>query len=308
MARPLAALALLLPATVAAGVLAPAGLTASSTYPRENGVSYTVQNLVDNRVGGVWIEGERSSGLGSSVTVDLGGARQVRGVRLWNGNQASTDFFTRHNRMKDVELTLSDGSRYPFTLHDSQAAETLLLPKPVSSTSVKLKFTSVYAGSTFGDTCLAELQVLDDAPDPFWAPTTFRASSTYPADASAPYDANLVADGMIDTMWCEGNPKGDGTGEWLELDLGATRDVSRLRVFNGNAASAEDNAVGSQPSALLLSFDDGRSEQVALRAGADAQDLSFAAHSSRKIRVSVAGVARGTEYPDVCISELQFSE
>lgn len=289
-----------------AAPIPPTAATASSSYPPENGVSYGPDHVIDGRVQSCWIEGERGAGLGSSVQLELGEAREVRALRVWNGNQASIDLWQRHNRVKNLELVFSDGTKAPFTLPDSQEPQLLTLPKPVTTTSVKLRFTSVYPGTTFGDTPLAEVQVLDGAPDVHAVPVAVKASSTYATDATASYVAAHVADGLPDTMWCEGDAKGDGAGQWLELDFGAPVALAHLRVWNGNAASDEDNAAANQATGVRLTFDSGATADLTLATGAAAQHLTFDPVTTRKVRVTVTGVAKGTTYDDLCFSELTF--
>lgn len=279
--------------------------TASSSLPPTEGVRYGAANLVDGRVETAWIEGERGSGLGSWVQLDLPAPTPVRALKLWNGYWASGDLWQRHNRVKDLEVTFSDGSKAVFTLKDAHAPEVLVLPAPVTTTSVKLKVRSVYSGTTFGDTPLSELVLLDTQAELPTTPVRVTASSAYPADADATYEPWSVADGQLDTAWCEGD-KGDGVGQWLELRFAAPTAVSTLRLHNGLAADAERNAGTGQPTSLRLAFDGGAEATVVVAPGPQVQEVSFPAHTTQAVRVTVASAAAGSQYADVCVSELAF--
>lgn len=299
--------ALLLALPASAAPVVPSSATASSSYPAENGVSYSVKNLLDGRAETAWIEGDRGSGLGASVELQLGEAREVRAVEVWNGYQASGDLFVRHNRVKDVEVTLSDGTKVPFTLKDALGRQVLTLPKATSTSSLKIKLRSVYAGTTFGDTPLSELRVYDTALD---APTTVasvRASTTLAADADSTYAADLTTDGLVDTLWCAHPKKGDGRGESLTFSFAAPTEIGHLRVWNGDASSPEANAATSSASAVSLAFDEGEPATAVLAATADAQEVGFPAHTTTKVTLTVTEVTPGATYPDLCLSEVEFS-
>ena len=60
--------ALLLTLPAVAAPIVPTSISASSSYPAENGVSYSAKNLLDGRGDTAWIEGDRGSGLGASAT------------------------------------------------------------------------------------------------------------------------------------------------------------------------------------------------------------------------------------------------
>ncbi len=299
-------LAVLASPAALARVLEPAGTAASSTEAPDQGVSYDVKNIVDGKAGTVWVEGEEGSGLGSWVRIDLKGQQTVDAIRIWNGNWYTWDFWKRHNRAKEIEVEFSDGSKEHFTLADEFKPEVIKLSKPVKTTFVKLKIKSVYNGTTFNDTCLSEVQVLNSEPDENIPVVRYNASSIYPADNDGTYEPANVADGLLDSMWCENDKDGDGTGEWLEFDFGRPTEVSRLVLRNGNAYSFKMFMKGNRAKAATLTFSDGSTEQVAIKPSMVEQVVSFPPHTTRTVRVTFTEVSRGTEYNDLCISEAYF--
>jgi len=291
-----------------AKALKPAGVQASSSLADADGVSYAAKNLTDQKQSTVWVEGEEGSGLGSWVQVDFDGEETVTGVKLWNGNWYTWDFWQRHNRVKDMEVEFSDGSQQTITLKDEMTPETVRFDKPHKTTFVKLRLKGIHRGSTFNDTCLSEVQVFDDAPDDFVRPSKVQASSIYPADGDGNYELVNLADGLADSMWCEGTKDGDGTGEWIEWDFGTTRKVSKLRIRNGNAYSFAFNLKANRAKAAKLTFSDGSGETIALKPSMVEQVVEFPPHSTTTVKVTFTEVVKGTEYNDLCVSEAQFLE
>lgn len=294
-------------AAAVARPIKPTSVSASSTYPEEEGVNYEAKNVSDLKASTVWVENASGSGLNESITVDLGESKSVYGLKIWNGNWYSADFWKRHNRIKELEVEFADGTKQSFTLKDEQVPEALMFPKAVSTSTVKLKVKSVYSGTTFGDaTVISELQVLDNQPDDYIVPASASASSTFPSDADGSYEPHLMYDGLVDTMWCEGKKDGDGTGEWVELNFGGSKSVSKVRVNNGNATSLKDNMNANKATAVTLQFDDGSTQQLTLKASPSAQTLSFVAKTTSKVKITVNTVQKGTTYNDMCLSEVQF--
>ncbi len=287
-------------------------ISASSEYPETEGVSYEAKYAADNKLSNVWIEGGAGSGLGEHVEFDLGGEKSIQGFRIWNGNWYSPDFWQRHNRIKEIEAIFSDGTKQSFTLKDEMAAETVMFGKSVTTSTLRLKIKSIYGGSTFPETAISEVQILDGQPDDFWRPVGATASTTYPADADGNYDASNIWDHMVDSMWCENVP-GDGANEWVEVDLGSTRKVSKLTLHNGNAYSISTNMKSNQATQATLKFDDGSTEVLTLKTMPTPQIFTFASRNTQKVRITMNTVKRGVNpddpsLNDLCLSEARFSE
>ena len=87
-----------------AGQVKPAGVEASSYLVSDKGEAYEGKGVTDGKLDNGWLEGDDSSGLGSWVKLDLGGEKTVTGLKIWNGYWISHDFWTRHNRAKEIEV------------------------------------------------------------------------------------------------------------------------------------------------------------------------------------------------------------
>jgi hypothetical protein len=270
--------------------------------------TYEGKNLKDGRVSTVWVEGVQGSGLGEHIELALDGSQTVTSLRVWNGNWYTADYWTRHNRIKEIDVIFSDGSKTTLVLEDAMEAQTIRLPNKVKTSSVKLKIKSTYGGSTFDDTCLSEVQVLNDEPDGFVTAATYETSSTYPADGDGNYEPKNMEDGVLDSMWCEGNKEGDGTGEWVQFNFQGVERIQSLSLNNGNAHSFSANMKANKATRLTLTFSDGSTEKIVLRKSYLTQSFRFAPRTTTSVRVSFDEIAKGTSFNDLCMSELRFQE
>ncbi len=293
--------------SVLAAPVKPAMVSASSEYPTTEGVSYAARNATDGKVGSVWVEGdEGGSGLGHYLTIDLDGSTMVTSLKIWNGNWYSWDFWNRHNRIKELEVEFSDGTKESFTLADEKVAEIVTLAKPVSTDSLKLKVKSIYRGTTFNDTVISEVVVFDDATDSSHSVAAWRDSSHLPEDADGSYAPQNAGDLVADTMWCEGSD-GDGTGEWIEVDFGKSQAVDSLSMINGIGSGLSIWMKGNTATAATVSYSDGSSESLELKPTMLPKAYSIGPKTTSSVRLTFTGVKAGKEYNDLCVSELSFS-
>lgn len=307
MKRPLRfLLALLVPALASAAKLQPASVTASSSYPDENGVSYGPDKLSDGKQSSSWVEGEAGSGLGSWIEIDLGDEKTIQKLRIWGGLWDSADYWKRANRPKEIELSFTDGSKQTITMKDEMRAQEFKFP-PVKTKTVKMKIRAIYDGTTWLDTAISEVQVFDGGNETFVAPKTITASSTLAADGDGNYDPMNAADRLADSMWCEGNKAGDGTGDWLQLDFGSPTAVSQMTLINGVGTNMSIWMKANRAGSATLAFSDGSTETIALKNSMLAQTVSFPAHTTSTVKVSFNGIIKGKEFNDMCVSELSFA-
>jgi hypothetical protein len=292
-------------ASALAATVKPASVEASSYLVSKDGEPYEGKRVTDGKLDNVWLEGADSSGLGSWVKIDLGGEKTITGLKIWNGYWITADFWSRHNRAKDIEVEFSDGEKQAFVLADEMKADRVRFSSPKSTSSIKVKFKSVYRGSTFNDTGFSEIQVMDGSPSPFVVPSSYTASSVL-VDDGTNYAPEQLADGLVDSLWCEGNPEGDGTGESITFDFGQTTMVSKLKMHNGSAGSFKAFMAANRAKAGKLSFSDGTSLDISIKTSLMEQTISFPAKSTAKVTLTFTGVVKGSSYNDLCIAEARF--
>ena len=298
-------LCLLAPWSAFAAGLKPASVTASSSYPPEDGTSYDASQVIDGKASTSWVEGDPGNGLGAWVEFDLGGAKTITRLRVWGAIWYSTDFWERAGRPKELELKFADGSTVKMPMSDEMKPQDFTLPKPTSTTSLRVRISAAYNGTTWSDTAISEIQVFDAATTgPSVAAVT--ASSEAPADADGYYYASNVVDGLPDTMWCEGNKASDGTGEHLEIRFSGSQAISKVTVVNGIGGSLAAWMKGNRTTAALLTFSDGGSERVTIKNSMLPQVISFPSHTTSSVKVTFETIVKGKEYDDLCISEAYF--
>lgn len=290
-------------ASADAAVVKPSMWTASSSAPGSDGVSYDIANVADARQSSPWVEGDEGSGLGSWVLADFGGEKTLTGFTVWAGVWYTLEYWHRYNRPKLVVVEFSDGTSQEVTFTDEFKPQRINFATPKKTSSIKIKVKGIYAGNTFNDTGLSEVVFHDSAPMPHLAVKAYKTSSTLPADGDGHYEPANTADGILDSMWCEGNKEGDGASEWLELDLGSSQRVSSLVLRNGNAYSFGYFMKSNRATSASLGFSDGSSESIVVKDGIGEQTIAFPPHTASKVRLTFTGVKKGSEFNDLCISE-----
>jgi len=303
----LGALFLFTPPTALGARLKPAAISASSTYPAEAGVNYEAKLVGDGKLGTSWVEGEEGGGLGSWFELDLGEVKNVQKVKIWGGFWFSWDFWNRANRPKEIELRFDDGTSEKHTLKDEMLAQEVVLKQSKKTQKVQVRIKAIYSGTTWLDTAISEFQVFDDASDKGLAVAKYVVSSKLEDDADGNYSPENVADGIKDSLWCEGNKEGDGTGEWLEFDFGGAKSVSKLTMINGIGSSLPIWFKGNRVTKAALTFSNGSTQDITIKNSMMPQTISFSPQQTSSVRVVFTAVAKGKEFNDLCITEAYFS-
>ena len=297
----LVSLALVLSSAVHAAPLKVASWTAGSTAPSTESSVYDVAQLGDGKVQKVWVEGDPGAGRGAWVTADFGAQVTVGRLMFWTGSWADADSHAHYGRPKVVVAEFSDGTTEEFTIPDGYTAQEVKLKAPKSTTSVKLKIKDVHSGKG-PDTALSEVAFFDASADPAARVASAKASSSF----SESYDPMNTQDGAVDSVWCEGSQASDGTGELVEYTFGGPVAVSKLNLRNGVAYNLPLYMKTNRPTGATLTFDDGSTAEVVFKDSSAAQSVSFAPHTTTKVRMTFTSVKKGTEYNDLCVADLSW--
>jgi hypothetical protein len=274
--------------------------TAGSSAAASGTASYDAANLGDGKVRKVWVEGESGAGLGAWVLGTLEGTKTLTGMTVWTGSWTDADTLGHYGRPKVVIAEFSDGSTEELTLADGFRAQNVTFKAPHATSSVKLKIKAIHNGKG-PDTALSEVVLHEGAPAGARI-AAVTASSTY-SEAYDPYNA---ADGALDSVWCEGNASGDGTGEWIEFDFGAPVSVAKLSARVGVAYNPGFFMKANRPTTATLTFSDGSTETLTFADKAMPQELSFPARTTSKVKLSFTGVKKGTSDNDLCLADTSW--
>ena len=290
-----------------AGRVKIAGVSASSEYPPDDSGTYVAKKVADGKVSTAWVEGEARNGLGANLTLDLGGEKEVSKVTFWAGMWYSVQYWDYSSRPIQVQLEFSDGSTEMVDIPNEMKPLVYTLKKPVKTSTIKVTLKNVKSGSTFSDTGISEIMVEDTSVDSMPAIASVTASSTAPSDADGSYDPAALVDGMKDTMWCEGNKKSNGTGEWLKFEFASRSSIGALHVNNGIGTSLKYFMKGNRAETVTLEFDDGSKQTVKLANTMMPKAYPISPVTTKSVTIHFDTIKKGTEFDDLCISEAYFT-
>lgn len=130
------------------------------------------------------------------------------------------------------------------------------------------------------------------------------ASSFLPDKMGLKYSPDMTVDNMQDTAWNEGTD-GDGIGEWIEFSSKKKQYITGINILNGYCKSETLYYENHRPKTIEIKFD-GMSVDMELDDLYNVyQNIEFAEPvESRRVRIIVKDIYRGTGYDDCCISEI----
>jgi len=122
--------------------------------------SHTASAAFDGSAATSWIEGEADDGLNQTLTVYADTPQKIKRICIYNGICSSEEDFKRHNRIKECRITLGDGTLFSAELLDGLSYQPCVVefPESVETTQVTFTILSVYAGTTYSDTAITEIQ------------------------------------------------------------------------------------------------------------------------------------------------------
>jgi len=278
---------------------------ASSEYLRSR--DYPARNIKDGKSATAWVEGESGSGVGSWLEVRFDGEHEVTQLKMWAGDWTSKTAWQRANRPAELEVRWSEGDVETWTLSDEWTPQAFLPEKPRRTDRIRIRIKSIHSGTAFPDTAISELKVFEAEPGDGIVPMGgIRASSTFEPDGEGSYGSNSLVDGIRDTFWCEGDKDGDGTGEWIEIDLGESQTLGTLKILNGMGSSSDIHKTGNIATTATLEFSDGSTQNIHLKPFFLPQRVPLQPVTTRSVKITFTGIRRGTDYNDLCISEVHF--
>jgi hypothetical protein len=245
--------------------------------------------------------------VGSWIELDLGGTHNVTRIVAFPGDWSGG--WAKANRPKEIEIRWSDNTTSTWTLTDDYRAQTFVPPAAKSTSSVRFKINSIFAGTAFPDTAISEIVVYDDQADTNAAIKAVKASTEFPTDTEGSYFAVQAADGVRDTFWCEGNKSGDGVGDWLEFAFDAPTRITSMSICNGMCSTTDILKKGNAPSHVTLQFSDGSTQGFDLKALVPLpQKVTLVPVTTASVKMKIDAVRKGTDFDDSCVSEVSFAK
>jgi len=131
------------------------GWRLSTSSYLSNSQMYAADNLFDKSLHTAWVEGAKVEGIGEWVLIKFDYSKKIEDIGIFNGYQKSARLFEDNNRVRELEISVSDGSKKVVTLQDVKDVEWIPLNKRIQW--IKFKIVSVYRGGKYNDTCLTEI-------------------------------------------------------------------------------------------------------------------------------------------------------
>lgn len=303
----LIATSIVVPASAFAGQLQIKEISSNSVLTdAEKGIVYGPENMVDGLVTTMWVEGEGSAGLGKYIEVKFDGEVELAKVRIWGGCFLDEEFFGRHNRVAQLEFKYPDFTSEKFEIDDSMTAQWLTLAEPKKVDKVKIYLRRVHEGNTWNDTAISQIQFFDAAGATEWIEGLSATASSEYEDENHEYGPAKAVDGWLDTHWVDGD--GTGEGEWLDVDLGGSRNLKRFAIATGFPDTDSLFQAYSRTAKVVLTFSDGSSQTIEVEDRKGLQTFEISPVSARSVKVTVKKIHKGKTHEDLYIGELRFGE
>lgn len=138
-----------------------ATVEASSTQSQQGENRYDAPMLFDRDLATAW----NSQGVTSEVDVgellrfNLTGPAWVSQILVGNGYQKDDERYFGNARVRRARLEFDDGEMFAVMLLDQMGMQSIDLPEPVLTRRVTLRILETYAGTTYADVALAEIEL-----------------------------------------------------------------------------------------------------------------------------------------------------
>ena len=140
-------------------------IISSTSFLKEKSIDYKPENLLNYNLDSPWVEGVAGYGIGEKITFEC---KRGKGLVIGIG-YVSFDkpyLYEKNSRPKFIKLTLKDKNlSQVYELEDTPNPQTLLFPYDERyEGKVELEILDVYKGSSWDDTCINFIQVINNVP------------------------------------------------------------------------------------------------------------------------------------------------
>jgi putative hemolysin len=148
--------------------------SASSALPSDRWGTYESFSAIDGLLSTPWSEGADGPGVGEWIMLTFPGTIEVNAIGLdvgydrdENDSLRSPEVFEANNRLKSATIVFSNGEQVQLDFADERGVQLVPLARapgpPIETTFVQVVIEDVYPGTTYDDTCLAEVEVWGQA-------------------------------------------------------------------------------------------------------------------------------------------------
>lgn len=122
--------------------------------------NYGSTRVLDGDFSTVWSEGVSGYGNGEWIILDFDNIYTVKKIKIVNGLVNKKNGYYNNNRPKSLTLQFSDGSSQKINLEDDNIGYQVVNINKVETSYVKFVINSVYYGTKYDDTCIADIEIL----------------------------------------------------------------------------------------------------------------------------------------------------
>ena len=122
--------------------------------------NYGSTKVLDGDFSTVWSEGVSGYGNGEWIILDFDNIYTVKKIKIVNGLVNKKNGYYNSNRPKSLTLQFSDGSSQKINLEDNNTGYQVVNINAVETSYVKFVIDSVYYGTKYDDTCIADIEIL----------------------------------------------------------------------------------------------------------------------------------------------------
>ena len=120
-------------------------------------ISFAAENMIDGDLMTSWQDGADDFGEGGIIKAYFKESTNVSYIIIYNGNQSCDEEFERNNRLKLIRVSV-ENQTVEVELEDTMEPQIIKLCGAEESNSVSLEICSVYEGTEYNDTCIAEIE------------------------------------------------------------------------------------------------------------------------------------------------------
>ncbi|WP_461207805.1 NADase-type glycan-binding domain-containing protein [Clostridium sp. DL1XJH146] len=122
--------------------------------------TYVAENVLDWDSSTAWVEGDKADGEGEWIKLECDHEIEFNVISIMNGYNKSEDIYYKNNRVKTIEIELSDGSKTTIDLSDEFGCYNYItFDNTIKTKSIKISILDVYYGTKYSDTCISSIEV-----------------------------------------------------------------------------------------------------------------------------------------------------
>lgn len=141
------------------GDIEPLWSVEATSHLADDAADCSPASAIDGDIGTAWVEGVDGPGIGESLTLNIGIPTELWNIGLLAGYFASPELLAANNRLKKVQITLSDGTSITKEFEDSSTTRVIHFDNPHVVEWIRLTILEVYPGTRWDDTAISELTV-----------------------------------------------------------------------------------------------------------------------------------------------------